>query len=477
MGVEIDTRPLWVIIALKLRRPFFFAAVGAAFVFLVWMPAPAGLTPAGHRAIAVFLLCLSLWVSNAVPLAITSLLAIVLVPALGVLSGKETYALFGNEAVFFILGAFMLAGAIMHSGLSTRIALSIMDRFGNSPKRLLVSIFLLAAALSFLMSEHAVAAMLFPIVLEIAKALNLRPAKSNYGKLLFFALAWGCVIGGVATFLGGARVPLAIGILKETTGLTIGFLEYTVAVLPLVAVLLAAGYLLLTRFYPIDISGVENAHAVLSKRMKGLGKMTYEEYAVGAVMAVTILAWIFIGRSAGLATIALVSVVTLFVLKLVRWKDIEEYVNWGIILMYGGAIILGSALDKSGAAGWLIDLIIGNWAHAPWAVFAVFSLLAILLTEAMSNAAVIAVLLPVSISMAARLSMDPVVLTFSIAVPAGLAFMFPMSTPANAIAVSSNYITVREMVTGGSIMCLIAWAVFNLSAYFYWPLIGMGYQR
>ncbi len=477
MGVEIDTRPLWVIIALKLLRPLFFAALAAAFVFLVWMPTPAGLTPAGHRAIAVFLLCLSLWVSNVIPLAITSLFAIVLVPALGVLSGKETYALFGNEAVFFILGAFMLAGAIMHSGLSNRIALGIMDRFGNSPRRLLASIFLLAATLSFLMSEHAVAAMLFPIVFEIAKALNLRPEKSNYGKLIFFALAWGCVIGGVATFLGGARVPLAIGILKETTGLTIGFLEYTVAVFPLVVVLLAVGYLLLTRFYPIDISGVEGAHAVLSKRIKGLGKMTYEEYAVGTVLAVTILAWIFVGRSAGLATIALVSVVVLFVLKLVRWKDIEEYVNWGIILMYGGAIILGSALDKSGAAGWLIDLVIGNWAERPWAVFAAFSLLSIFLTEAMSNAAVIAVLLPVSISMAGRLSMDPVVLTFSIAVPAGLAFMFPMSTPANAIAVSSNYITVREMATGGLIMCLVAWAVFNLSAYFYWPLIGMGYQR
>src|SRR5574340_933115 len=198
------------------------------------MPQPEGLTSAGQNAIAVFLVCLILWVSNAVPLAITSIFAIVLVPLLGVLTKQETYSLFGNEAVFFILGAFILAGAVMHSGLSNRIALNIIGRFGGSPRRLLLSVFLLAAALSFFMSEHAVAGMLFPMLLELSKSLKLRPGKSNYGKFLFLALAWGCVIGGVATFLGGARVPLAMGILKETTGATIVFLEYTVAVLPLV---------------------------------------------------------------------------------------------------------------------------------------------------------------------------------------------------------------------------------------------------
>lgn len=475
MSVEIDTRPLWLIIAFKVARPVFFLALAVLFLFFVNMPLLEGLKPEGQKAIAIFLLCLILWVSNTMPLAITSLFAIVLVPVMDVMPKKETYALFGNEAVFFILGAFILAGAIMHSGLSNRIALTIMNRFGQSPRKLLLSIFLLAAGLSFLMSEHAVAAMLFPIVLEISKGLGLRPGRSNYGKLLFFALAWGCVIGGVGTFLGGARVPLAIGILKETTGGTIDFVEYTVAVFPLVAIMLLAGYFLLTRFFPIDVEGVESAHQVLSKRLKNLGRMSYNEYAVGTVMAITFLAWVFLGRGFGLATVALSSVVALFILKLVRWRDIEEYVNWGVILMYGGAIILGTALDKSGAASWIVNGAIGRLASAPWTVFAIFSFLSIFLTEAMSNAAVIAILLPVSIGMADKLSMDPAVVTYSIAVPAGLAFMFPMSTPANAIAVSSNYISIRDMVKGGFIMCIVAWLVFNLVAAFYWPLIGRGY--
>ncbi len=473
MSVEIDTRPIWVLLLIKALRPLFFIALALGFYWLITMEPPHGLSAEGLKAIAVFAVCLVLWITNALPLAITSILAMVLVPLFGILPGKETYALFGNEAVFFILGAFILAGAVMHSGLSTRIALTIMDRFGASPKRLLLSVYLLAATLSFFMSEHAVAAMLFPIVLEVSKSLGLKPGKSNYGKLLFLSLAWGCIIGGVGTFLGGARVPLAAGILKEISGVQIGFFEYSVAVFPLVAIMLVIGYFMLTRFFPMDVVDVQGVHAVLGRRLKGLGKMSGTEYATGGVLGLTILAWIALGRH-GLSVVALSSVVVLFVLRLVKWKDIEEYVNWGIILMYGGAIVLGAALDGSGAAKWMVDALIGRWAGNPLAVFAALSLLSIMLTEAMSNAAVIAVLVPVSISLSSTLGMSASVLTYSIMVPAGLAFMLPMSTPANAIAVSSNYVTTKEMARSGGVMVLISWIVFNLVAYLYWPLIGLG---
>ena len=475
MSVEIDTRPIWVILLQRSLRPVFFLAMALIFWLVLAVPTPAGLSPEGQKAIAVFVLCLVLWVSGAVPLAITSLFAIVLVPVLGILPHKETLGLFGNEAVFFILGAFILAGAVMQTGLSNRIALTILDRSGYSPKRLLISIFLLAAFLSFFMSEHAVAAMLFPIVLEISKSLGLRPGRSNYGKLLFFALAWGCVIGGVATFLGGARVPLAMGILSETTGETIGFLEYSIAVFPVVVILLVVGYLLLTRFFPVDIDGVEKAREVLDARVRGLGKVSFKEYSVGLVLLATILCWILFGGRVGLSTIALSSVVVLFVFRLVRWRDIEEYVNWGIILMYGGAIILGTALDRSGAAEWLVSSVLGSWATGPMVVIGFISLLTLLMTEAMSNAAVIAVLLPVAMGLAGKLSMDPTVMTYAVAVPAGLAFMFPMSTPANALAISSSYVSVRDLIKGGFIMFITAWVTFNLVAAFWWPLIGQGY--
>ncbi len=473
MGAQIDKRPIWLLLILKGLRPIFFVAVAIIFFQILSTDLPDGLTAAGRNAIAVFILCLILWVSNAVPLAITSLFAIVLVPFLGILSTGDTYAIFGNEAVFFILGAFILAGAVMHSGLSNRIALAIMKRFGASPRKLLLSIFFLAAVLSFFMSEHAVAAMLFPIVFEIAKGLKLRPGRSNYGKLLFLSLAWGCVIGGVATFLGGARVPLAVGILKETTGQSIDFLTYTVAVFPIVVVLLTVGAFLLPRLFPIEIESVEEDHKLLADRIKALGKPRLKEYLVGFILVLTVAAWMIFGHRFGLASIALTAVVVLFVFKLVRWKDIEEYVNWGIILMYGGAITLGTALERSGAAEWVANRTIGEWGSSPVAIIAILSLLTLVLTEGISNAAVIAILLPIAIGIAGKFSLDPMLLTFAIAVPAGLAFSLPMSTPANAIAVSSNYITVRDLARSGIIMSITAWVVFNIAANYYWPLIGL----
>ncbi len=473
MKLEIDRRPLWVILLIRSFRPAFFLAIGLIFFYLINLPTPDGLTIQGQRAIALFAVCLILWVTEALPLAITSLMAIVLVALLDVLDKRTTYALFGNEAVFFILGAFILSGAVMHSGLSSRIALVIMSRFGGTPRGLLASIFFLAAALSFFMSEHAVAAMLFPIVLEIARGLNLKPGKSNYVKSLFLALAWGCIIGGVATFLGGARVPLAVGMLKEATGITIGFFEYTSMVFPTVAILLFIGYFGLTRFFRQDITDIHLAKAVFESKLKDLGKIGYVEYAVGILMGITIFFWIFLGKTIGIAGIAIISVVALFILKLVRWKDIEEYVNWGVILMYGGAITLGASMEKSGAAAWMANAVIGDWANNPLLVIAILSLLTILLTEGMSNAAVIAVLLPVGIGMAGKFHIDTKTIAYAIAVPAGLAFCFPMSTPANAIAVSSGYITTRDMAKAGIVMMVIAWLVFNLTARFYWPMIGV----
>ena len=473
MAVAIDKRPLWVILLSKSHRPFFFLLIVLAFWGILSLPTPAGLSQEGHKAIAVFFVCVTLWVTSLIPLSITSLLAIILIPLLGIMESKKAYSLFGNEAVFFILGAFILAAALMKSGLSTRFALAVLSSFGGTPKRLLTAVYLFPAFLSFWMSEHAVAAMMFPIVLEITKVLELRPLRSEYGKALFVAMAWGSIIGGVATFLGGARNPLAVGMLLETTGQSIGFFEWMVAVVPAVIIMLAIGYFMLFWFFKIDLKNVSQVEEALVHRKIEMGKVTWEERLIGLVMLLTILTWMFFGKRLGLANIAIASVVVLFVLDLIKWKDVEEYVNWGVILMYGGAITLGYALDKSGAAAWTANMTIVKWASSPLVVIAVFSLLSIALTEVISNAAVIAILMPVALSIAQHLGIDPKVMTFAIAVPSGLAFMLPMGTPACAIAYSSGFLKIRDMLVPGLILGITAWLVFILVGVFYWPMLGL----
>ncbi|MFI5366731.1 MAG: SLC13 family permease, partial [Candidatus Binatia bacterium] len=187
----VDTRPLSVILLSRSRKTVFLAIGGLLYWWTAAMPLPSGLTREGQKALAAFALCVFYWVFNVLPLMITSLLAIILLPLTGVMQSNQAYALFGNEAVFFILGAFILAACLMKSGLSTRIALSILHRFGTTPRTLLLTIFLLNAVMAFFMSEHAVAAMTFPIVVEIVSVLNLPRRRSNYARGLFLAMAWG----------------------------------------------------------------------------------------------------------------------------------------------------------------------------------------------------------------------------------------------------------------------------------------------
>ena len=447
----------------------------ASFIFglIVYLPAPEGLTDDGKKALAIFVLCVIFWVSHVIPLMITSLLAIILFPLLGVLPAEKTYSLFGNQAVFFILGAFILASAVTRTGLSNRIALMFLKWFGQSPKILLLGVIVLSAFSSFWMSAHAVAAMMFPIITAIALSLELKPGESSYGRSLFLGTAWGCVIGGVATFLGGARAPLAIGMLHDTTGESIGFFKWMLATLPAVITMLAVTYWLLIVLFPAEIKDVKKARKLLVNRTACIGKMKRKELSIGILMIATIFTWICFGEKFGLANIALASVVIAFVFKLLRWKEVEEDVNWGLILMYGGAICLGFAMGKTGATRWLVDISNIGAIQSPFVLIMVISLFAIFLTEAMSNTAVVALLMPITIGIAIDFSINPIIMTLAVTVPSGLAFILPMGTPAVAIAHSSGFITPGNAFKGGFILKIVSWILFNFFAYYYWPLLGL----
>jgi sodium-dependent dicarboxylate transporter 2/3/5 len=469
----VDTRPLWIVLLARSRDLWLLLAGALAYWWVLTMETPADLTPTGQRALAAFVLCVIYWVTSALPLMITGLLAIILIPLSGVMPASKAYSLFGNEAVFFILGAFILAACLMKSGLSRRLALLILSRFGTTPRGLLVAILLLNALMSFIMSEHAVAAMNFPIIVEIVAVLGLHPRRSTYPKALFLAMAWGTTIGGVATLLGGGRAPLALGILREATGQSYGFVEWSIAILPLVAILLLVCYFVITYFHPIDIASVRAADDALHARIRKLGRMTYEERAIGIVVVLTVVAWITLGEEFGLANVALAAVVVLFALQLVTWREIETYVNWGVLLMYGGAICLGAAINQSGAATWLAKVTVAAWAATPQSVVFALSGLSIVLTELMSNSAVVALVMPVSLGLAAQFDMNPGIMAFVVAVPAGLGYTLPIGTPANAIAYSSGHLSIRDMVVPGVLLSAASWLLFNLMANLYWPLLGL----
>lgn len=460
---------------MRRRRIVFIPLALLLCAAVVLAPPQDGLSREGQNAIAVFVLCFVLWVTSALPLSVTSLFAMVLLPLLRVVPPGRAFSLFGSPIIFFMLGAFILAAALMHSGLSTRLAVIFLRRFGGSPRSLLAGVILSGGFLAFWMPEHAVAALLFPIVLEIARALEIPRLRSRYGRALFLALAWGAVIGGIATFLGGARAPLALGILQEHYGLTIGFLEWMVAVAPFSIAMMLVAYFVLGRVFGIDVADVHRAREALAERSRELGALSRRERGVAIIAAATIVAWIAGATSVGMATVSLLSAVSLFVFDLIDWRSVEDYVNWGVILMYGGAIAVASALHETGAARYIADSAVSRVGDlsAYWVMVA-FAVVAAFLTEAISNVAAVALLLPVCFGVAEGAGLPPVAVVFAVAVPAGLAFALPMGTPPNAIAYSAGYYRLRDSVLAGSLLKIVALLLLALLMRVYWPLLGIG---
>lgn len=475
--VLIDRRPMWRILLSRSVRPAFLALLALCFWAVVGLDPPEALGEGGLHTLAIFGLCMVLWVTGTLPVAVTGLLAVALIALFEVMERREVFALFGSEAIFFFLGVFILAAAMHRTGLSARLTLVFIRRFGSgegpgAARRLLLGMLLSTALFSFVIPAPAVAAMMFPMLLEIGRALRLDPRASRYGKALSLALGWGAAIGGTATLLGGSRLPLALEIFHKTTGQSVSFSEYLVAAVPLVAVLLPLAYLTLLRFFRPEVDSIAGAREALERRNRELGKLRADEVLVALLVVLTVAGWIALGRDRGLANIAITSVVAVFALRLLQWKEVEGFVNWGVILMYGGAICLGAALHQTGAARWTAEETLGGLTGAPFTAVIAISLLTRFLAEGMSHAGVVAAVLPLSLILPA--GGDPRLMFYTVAILSGIAFLFPAGSPVLALAYSAGYLRVRDVILPGLLLGVASLIVFLLVARFYWPLLGIG---
>lgn len=471
--VYIDRRPLAALFLIEYKNAILLLISFTAFLlFTSGKMIPEGMSEQAYQALVIFIFANFLWITNIIPLAITSLMVMGLLATFNVLSEEQVYAFFGNKAVFFILGAFIIAAGISSSGLSKRISFYILSKFGDRPHKLVLAIFFLAAGLSHIMPEHAVAAMLFPILISVTKRLDLKK-DSLLGKYMFLALAWGSVLGGVVTFLGGARNPLAVGILEETTGYRIGFLEWTAAVAPPIYLIMIMVAFYLTWKVHASPSETKNLNDMFTKDGARIGKVQLKEIKALLILVGTIYMWIFESNRFDIANVALISAALFFVLNVISWEDAKREINWGAIFMYGGAIALGKALQETGLLEFINQNYISNVDFSILGFMLVVFTLSVFLTEGISNAAVVVILLPVVIKTAVGLGLPPALAVYLVALPSGLAFMFPMSSPPNAIAFSSGFLRPSETLTKGFVLNVLCIVVVGIFAITYWRFLGI----
>jgi len=458
----------------RIRRAVVVTTLAAAAaLILAWQP-PAGLSWAGQRTLAIFVIAIGLWVSKALPLMVTSMLAIILFPIFAVCPAKEAFAHFGHPAVFFILGTLILSAGMTENGVARRLALVLLRSSGRSPRSLVTGIFCFGVVASCFISEHAVAALELPIVLELAIAVRRQGAPRRLERALFFAMGWGCIIGGITTFLGGARAPLALGILEEGWKETFSFAGFALYALPVMLPVAAVGLALLqwqagrTR---VDLSAVRR---LLGEEIGAMGPVSRSELGMGLLLAATIVLWVLSGPQ-WLAVIALGAAAIGFLCELISWPRVHEHVDWGLILMYGGAIVLGAMVVETGLAQWtgqqLLHVLSAH--RVTWMFGGLLSLITLLLTEAMSNTAVVAATLPVAIPLGISMGLSGGFATLVVTLASGLAFCLPMSTPACAMMLSGGRVRPLEMLLWGLVLKVTAWAVLLTVQIAVWPWLGL----
>jgi sodium-dependent dicarboxylate transporter 2/3/5 len=287
-------------------------------------------------------------------------------------------------------------------------------------------------------------------------------AHRNFSVALMLAVAYGASIGGLGTLIGTPPNAVLAAYMAREHGVTIGFAQWMVLALPLVAVMLAGTWVILMRLHPVEGHIGGKAEPLVRAELKEMGPLTSADYRVAGVFCATALAWVlrplYSDVVPGLEDpqIAVLSAVALFLLpsgmpaggRLLAWDDLQE-LPWGILILLGGGLSLAGAISSSGLAAWLGAVMS---AMAGWPVLLIIATATvgmIFLTELTSNTASAATFLPIGAALAVGIGLDPIVLTVPLALAASCAFMLPVATPPNAIVFASGRITIRQMVYAG----------------------------
>tara|TARA_B100001057_G_scaffold294504_1_gene294586 strand:- start:11933 stop:13396 length:1464 start_codon:yes stop_codon:yes gene_type:complete len=461
-----------------------------SFLLILFFFQPNGLDPEAKAILASTVWIAIWWITEAIPIAVTALLPIILFPLTGGLSLTETTASFGHKYVFLYIGGFIIAIAIQKWNLHKRIALNIINLIGTNIVNIILGFMLATAFMSMWISNTATSVMMLPIALAIVAQLRDNPETKedenlNFGKALMLAIAYSASIGGVATLIGTPPNLVLAGVVEETFGYEITFAKWFQFGFPISMFLLFICWKYLTSLaFKFKQKTFPGGRAEISKQLIELGSISYEEKLVCGVFAMTAFAWIT--RSFLLepiipgiddTIIAIIGAIVIFLLptknnkrRLLNWEEAVE-LPWGILLLFGGGMALAAGFKESGLALWIgTQMTLLDGVSLFLLVFILISSVNFL-TEITSNLATTAMLLPILYPMAMTLDVHPFVLMVSATVAASCAFMLPVATPPNAVVFGSGYLRIPDMVRVGIWMNLISILLLSLIVYFILPIL------
>ena len=415
-----------------------------------------------------------LWISEAIPFAVTALLPVVLFPFAGICNVTVAAAPYANPVIFLFLGGILIANGLQRSCLHKRIALKIICLAGTRQSALIAGFLVASAFLSMWVSNTAVALMMLPIAISVIVLFRAQK-DTSFAPALVLTVAYGSSIGGMSTLVGTAPNAILAGFMLENYGVTISFLGWMLLALPPVLILLGLAWLVLTKLaFRIKGNAVEDAGDLLRVETGSLGPMSVGELGVMVVFFATAGLWLARGFLQSWvpwltdATISMAGGIALFFLPLDRaWsscildQETLKKIPFDVLLLIGGGLSLAAAIHTNGLAAW-----IGSFAHqaaslpAPAVVCSILFII-ICLAELTSNTATTSAFLPVGAALAAGLNLPPLPLLAGIALASSCGFMLPVSTPPNAIVFSSGYVSMSQMIRSGILLNFGSWIIFS----------------
>lgn len=461
----------------SMKTPLFGLLLGPVFMALtLLLPAPFGMSQDSWLVLGLTFWMASWWISEAVPIPVTSFLPLVVAPLLGLNSLAAVAQPYAHPLIFLFLGGFIISIAMERWSLHKRIALHTMLLVGSKPSQQIGGIMLVTAFLSMWMSNTATAVMMLPIAISIMELLKQDNADSQFSKAMLLSIAYAASIGGLATLIGTPPNALMAAFLADNYDIQIGFAEWMMVGLPLSIVLLALSWLWLTKAaYKVDAFDAVETKSLFREQLGKLGSMQRGEKAVLAIFSVTAFCWIFrpwLASITGLplddTIIAMAAALLLLVLPLDRkntriltWDETRK-LPWGILMLFGGGLSLAALITKSGLAAFIADQVILLGDVPFWVMILVVTAVIVFLTEVTSNTATAAGFLPLLAPVALAMSGTPLTLVIPAAIAASCAFMMPVATPPNAIVFSSGQLKIADMVKAGFALNIISVAVVSV---------------
>ena len=460
---------------LRENKGFVLGLILALFIFS--LPTPDGLSLEAHRTAAIFLLMGTWWATEAVPVAVTALVPLALFPLLGVVDIQSAADPYANKTIYLFFGGFLIATAIQKWDLHKRIALFVLENAGSNGASLVFGFMFTAAVISMWVMNTATTIMLLPIGLAVVSVVKTTvnylsdEDLESFQLALLLGIAYGATIGGMSTLIGTGPNGMLAAFMADNYDLDISFVDWMKVGVPLSAVMLPCSWFILTKLiFKVNFETSSETRELLSSMKEELGKLEGPELKVLIVFFITAMAWMFrtvldnYSLLSGLsdAGIAMISALFLFLLPsgnkekkgaLLEWKDAQENVPWGLLVLFGGGLSLANAVQTTGLAVWIGNLIPQGISLALIVILVVA--LIIFLTELTSNMATTATFLPVVAAIAIQSNFEPLLVTAAVALAASCAFMLPVATPPNAVIFGSGKISIKNMIKAGFILNII----------------------